>query len=80
MGIGSCIVARGLAPWPSGFGALPRIRGWGYGPYHRAGVQGPKDLGTPYCILAPLDSCLAPENESRMTRAGDFSGSSIGSY
>ena len=48
MGIGSCIVARGLGPWPSGPKALPRTRGWGYGSYHRARVQGPKGLGTPY--------------------------------
>ena len=41
MGIGSCIVARGLGPY--------LVQGnLGYGPYHRARVQGPKGLGDSY--------------------------------
>ena len=61
MGIGSCIVARGLGPWPGGPGALPRTRGWGYGPYHRARVQGPKGLGTPYRTIMILCSSYSKD-------------------
>ena len=44
----SRITARGLGPWLSGPGALPRTRGQGQGSYHWAGVKGLMGSGIPY--------------------------------